>query len=189
MFVFCSFFSLGRTSTLRPSRCLRPSAHKTFFWCQQNLVCRGRWVIIKSMPYDPIQGQSQGHGGPKFLKTACLFRRCANNQKANSELHIWYSGGITINFINFDRKDFWYSSLFGVTFKVRVLWGIDRQSRMRLIYYFLPCFSSAATPQSWAWVQFSKPNPIQSIWPIIRTTFICTVKAPMHCITAPILHI
>jgi len=33
-------------------------------WC----VCRGWWVLYDSMPYDPIQGQGQGHGLLKCVK-------------------------------------------------------------------------------------------------------------------------
>jgi len=41
------------------------------------------------MPDDPIQGQSQGHGGPLVAKIAILkffLHRYACNQKANDEL-------------------------------------------------------------------------------------------------------
>ena len=50
-------------------------------------------VFNDGMPYDPIQGQGQGHGVPKFAKMAdfkvFLLRRYACNQKTNDEL--WYS--------------------------------------------------------------------------------------------------
>jgi len=45
------------------------------------------------MLYDPIQGQGQGHGGPKVAEmadlTICLLRQYPCNQKTNGEL--WYS--------------------------------------------------------------------------------------------------
>jgi len=41
-------------------------------------VDRGRWVMHDGMPYDPIQGQGQGHGASEVPKIAlfqvCLFR-------------------------------------------------------------------------------------------------------------------
>jgi len=47
-------------------------------------------VIHEGMPYDPIQGQSQGHEVPTFAKTAdfkvCLLRGYANNQTTNDQL-------------------------------------------------------------------------------------------------------
>jgi len=48
------------------------------------------------MPYDPIQGQGQGHGGRKVAKMAC-------SQKTNGE------------YLNFNWTIFLYSSSFGVT--------------------------------------------------------------------------
>jgi len=42
------------------------------------------------MPYNPIQGQGEGHGGPKAAKMAdfkvCLLRQYAYSQKTIGEL-------------------------------------------------------------------------------------------------------
>jgi len=47
-------------------------------------------VIHDGMPYDPIQGQGQGHGGPKAAKMAdfevYLFHNVRIVEKANGEL-------------------------------------------------------------------------------------------------------
>jgi len=47
-------------------------------------------VIHDGMPFDPIQGEGQGHGGPKFAKMTnfkvYLLRQCACNLKTNNEL-------------------------------------------------------------------------------------------------------
>jgi len=42
---------------------VRLSFHKNFFsdFSEIWYVDRGRWVIHDGMPYDPIQGQGQGH--------------------------------------------------------------------------------------------------------------------------------
>jgi len=50
---------------------MRLSVHKNFsdfneIW----YVDKGRWVIHNGIPYDPIQGQHQGHIGQKFVKMA-----------------------------------------------------------------------------------------------------------------------
>jgi len=78
-------------------------------WC----VGRGRWVIHDGMPYDPIQGQGQGHGGPKVAKMVgfkvCLLRCYACNQKTNVDYDT------PRQYVNFNRTDFWYLSSFGVT--------------------------------------------------------------------------
>jgi len=56
---------------VRPSVCT--SVHKKFVRFQWNLVCTwGRWVMHDSMPYDPIQGQGQGHGVCEVSKM-CTF--------------------------------------------------------------------------------------------------------------------
>jgi len=52
-------------------------------------------VIHDGMPYDPIQGQRQGHRGPKVVKMAnfkvCLPCQYACSQKTNGELLILYN--------------------------------------------------------------------------------------------------
>ena len=42
---------------------VHPSVHKKFFQFQPDFVC-----TRDGMPYDPIQGQGQGHRGPKVAK-------------------------------------------------------------------------------------------------------------------------
>jgi len=76
---------------------VRPSTNSFSIWTKRSMSDTRRY----GMPYDPIQGQGQGHGGRKY---AC-------NQKTDGEL--WYSK--TIEHLNFNRTDFWYSSAFGVT--------------------------------------------------------------------------
>jgi len=47
-------------------------------------------VLYDGLPYDPIQGQGQGHIGPKVVKVAdfivYLICHCACNQKTIDEL-------------------------------------------------------------------------------------------------------
>jgi len=43
-------------------------------------VCRGRWVLHNGMPYDPIQGQSQGH---KIFWRILIFSNFQNLSPAN----------------------------------------------------------------------------------------------------------
>jgi len=61
---------------------------KKLFLFERNLVCR--WAIHDRTPYNLIQGQGQGHGGPKVMKTAdikvYLLYWYACKQKTNGEL-------------------------------------------------------------------------------------------------------
>jgi len=108
------------------------SVHKKFFQSQQNSV---QWVLHDSMPYDLIQGQGQGRRGQKVVKMAyfkvSLRRRYACYQKANGNGKLWYSKTIS-KFLQ-DRFMIFILVRCHVTFKVRLLQGFDRQSRMRLI--------------------------------------------------------
>jgi len=105
----------------------------------------GRWVIHDCMPYDPIQGQGQGHGGVKVVKMAnfkvYLLRRYACNLKSDGEYDT------PRQYQNFNCINFWYSSSFcHVTFKLRVFhlckWIlILMRSRLAVLYGAIFYFS------------------------------------------------
>jgi len=89
------------------------------------------------MPHDSIQGQGQGHGGPKLAKMADfmkvhLLRQCACNQKVVNydtlRQYIYFFPDRFMKFILVQRR---------VTFKVTVLRGVVRQSLSRTELIFL----------------------------------------------------
>jgi len=62
-------------------------------------------VLHDSMPYDPIRGQGQGHGGPKVVKMAdlkvSLLCCYACNQKNNGD-----TNDTPGQYLNFNWTDF-----------------------------------------------------------------------------------
>ena len=82
---------LSRPNKVRQSNCpsvrqsvhayvrayVRPSKRSFFHFNEIWRVCRGRYVMHDGMPYDPIQGQGQGHepykvGNPSIFKRYLL---------------------------------------------------------------------------------------------------------------------
>jgi len=91
-------------------------------------------VLHNGVLYDLIQGESQCHRGPNVAKMADfkVFPLCqyACNQKTNGELDT------VRQYLNFflARVLKFILVRFHVTFNVRVVQGVNQQSRMGIIY-------------------------------------------------------
>jgi len=71
----------------------------------------GRWLIHNGMPYDLIQGQ--GCGGQKVAKWLISKSISSTSMHVIKRLMVNYDTARP--HLNFNWTDFWYSSLFGVT--------------------------------------------------------------------------